>query len=85
MGKTTEIPIWCALATLRWLAGIALICRIQSNKRTCSYTRTLSVNLSLLFTNRGSYMSANVLLNLLNELGKRDKMRGLLITFSQRV
>ena len=27
--------------------------------------------------NRGSYMSAHVLLNLLNELGKRDKMRGL--------
>ena len=27
--------------------------------------------------NRGSYMSARVLLNLLNELGKRDKMRGL--------
>ena len=26
---------------------------------------------------RGSYMSAHVLLNLLNELGKRDKMRGL--------
>ena len=26
---------------------------------------------------RGSYMSANVLLNLLNELRKRDKMRGL--------
>ena len=26
---------------------------------------------------RGSYMSALVLLNLLNELGKRDKMRGL--------
>ena len=24
----------------------------------------------------GSYMSANVLLNLLNELGKRDKVRG---------
>ena len=30
-----------------------------------------------LFTYRGSYMSAHVLLNLLNELGKRDKMRGL--------
>ena len=31
-----------------------------------------------LFTiNRGSYMSAHVLLNLLNELGKRYKMRGL--------
>ena len=28
-------------------------------------------------TNRGSYMSAHVLLNLINELGKRDKMRGL--------
>ena len=27
--------------------------------------------------NRGSYMSAHVLLNLLNELGKRNKMRGL--------
>ena len=27
--------------------------------------------------NRGSYMSAHVLLNLLNEMGKRDKMRGL--------
>ena len=26
---------------------------------------------------RGSYMSAHVFLNLLNELGKRDKMRGL--------
>ena len=26
---------------------------------------------------RGSYMNAHVLLNLLNELGKRDKMRGL--------
>ena len=33
------------------------------------------VNISL--QNRGSYMSAHVLLNLLNELGKRDKMRGL--------
>ena len=26
---------------------------------------------------RGSYMSAHVLLNLLNDLGKRDKMQGL--------
>ena len=37
---------------------------------------------------RGSYMSAHVLLNLLNELGKRDKMRGLtsiLSLFSQQV
>ena len=29
------------------------------------------------FRNRGSYMSAIVSLNLLSELGKRDKMRGL--------
>ena len=34
-----------------------------------------STKLSKLY--RGSYMSAHVLLNLLNELGKRDKMRGL--------
>ena len=27
--------------------------------------------------NRGSYTSSHVLLNLLNELGKNDKMRGL--------
>ena len=38
--------------------------------------------------NRGSYMSAHVLLNLLNELGKRDKNARLaehFISFSQRV
>ena len=29
------------------------------------------------FKNRGSYRTAHVLLNLLNELGKRDQMRGL--------
>ena len=36
---------------------------------------------------RGSYMSAHVLLNLLNELGKRDKMRGLpsILSLSQPV
>ena len=27
--------------------------------------------------NRGTYISAHVVFNLLNELGKRDKMRGL--------
>ena len=31
---------------------------------------------------RGSYMSVHVLLNLLNELGKRDKMRGLSSKFN---
>ena len=34
-------------------------------------------NVIFIRINRGSYMSAHVLLNLLNELGKRDKMRGL--------
>ena len=36
-----------------------------------------TVNGKLMRIHRGSYMSAHVLLNLLNELGKRDKMRGL--------
>ena len=31
---------------------------------------------------RGSYMSVHVLLNLLNKLSKRDKMRGLLSVLS---
>ena len=31
----------------------------------------------MLYTYRGFYISAHVLLNLLNELRKRDKMRGL--------
>ena len=37
----------------------------------------ISLALHSLIRHRGSYMSAHVLLNLLNELGKRDKMRGL--------
>ena len=37
---------------------------------TCSFPVGLEVH-------RGSYMSVHVLLNLLNELGKRYKMRGL--------
>ena len=35
------------------------------------------VNVQRICLHRGSYMSAHVLLNLLNELGKRDKIRGL--------
>ena len=34
-------------------------------------------NVPLEGVHRGSYMSAHVLLNLLNDLGKRGKMRGL--------
>ena len=40
-------------------------------------TPTVIACLVFVALNRGSYMSAHVLLNLLNELGKRDKMRGL--------
>ena len=36
-----------------------------------------SVFVAVRLINRGSYMSAHVLLNLLKELGKRDKMRGM--------
>ena len=41
------------------------------------YLRTILGYMKLDVLHRGSYMSAHVLLNLLNELGKRDKMRGL--------
>ena len=36
----------------------------------------------LIILNRGPYMSAHILLNLLTEYGKRDKMRGLPIFLS---
>ena len=38
---------------------------------------TLWATFTIVSFNRGSHMSAHVLLILLNELGKRDKMRGL--------
>ena len=44
-----------------------------ANNQSSSPTKTRTVNIAI---HRGSYMSANFLLNLLNELGKRDKMRG---------
>ena len=37
----------------------------------------VSLVLIIICVNRGSYISAHVLSNLLNKLGKRDKMRGL--------
>ena len=42
-------------------------CELMYYMHTCCYTKI----------NRESYMSAHVLLNLLNESGKRDKRRGL--------
>ena len=44
---------------------------VQTNEQTSGRTGTAET------IHRGSYMSAHVLLNLFNELGKRDKMRGL--------
>ena len=48
----------------------------HSEEETQGTQETQNTN-SQMTLNRGSYMSAHVLLNLLNELGKRDKMRGL--------
>ena len=42
-----------------------------------AYEDIVTLNLVSNHFHRGSYMSAQVLLNLLNELGKRDKMQGL--------
>ena len=57
------------------------------NQHTCISHRN-DYNQHIIHINRGSYMSAHVLLNLLNEMWKRDKMRGLpsiLSFFSKRV
>ena len=40
-------------------------------------TKHLKKTITIMNIYRGSYISAHGLLNLLNELGKRDKMRGL--------
>ena len=49
---------------------------IQAQLADCAirFPQMLSISVSVY---RGSYMSAHVLLNFLNELRKRDKMRGL--------
>ena len=44
--------------------------------------RSVICNSYSLVLNKESYMSTHVLLNLLNELGKRDKMEGLLSILS---
>ena len=55
-------------------SGVVLDC---INSRSLITFSLLFSYLSLVPTYRGSYMSAHVLLNSLNKLGKRDKMRGL--------
>ena len=48
---------------------------MSSSEFPCESTSILRFHRK--FRDSGSYMSAYVLLNLLNELGERDKMRGL--------
>ena len=50
---------------------------ICSSSHTLKTSPVFTVCQKVTSINRGSYMSAHVLLNLLNKLGKRDKMRGL--------
>ena len=59
----------------------------QCDSSKQQYERFLKEAKEKLGLYRGSYMSAHVLLNLLNELGKRDKMRGLprILSLPQRV
>ena len=48
-----------------------------------SHIRRFDINVTLIgFIYRGSYILAPVLLNLLNKLGKSDKMRGLVSILS---
>ena len=51
-------------------------CCVPMKRQTLSFWRRKQARLKISL-NRGSYTSAHVLLNLLNKLGKRDKMRGL--------
>ena len=55
----------------------------QAGLRLCSWVaNTKLLDISLCGSNRESYMSAHVLLYLLNELGETDKIRGLLSILS---
>ena len=65
------------IAPLRALSEAELFLK---NPCTRSYMLSLKVHSHItnyIFVHRGSYVSAQVLLNLLNELGKRAKRRGL--------
>ena len=75
MGKTDLSGIWEKGHYFR--LGMGLEKGRKSPERT---QNTASQNKGS--THRGSYMSAHVLLNLLNELGKRDRMPGLPIILS---
>ena len=64
------VPYYSSCATALWFCSIS------------KYDQRRYLLLQSQIVDRGSYMSAHVLLNLLNELGKRDKMRGLLSILS---
>ena len=53
------------------------IAKLQGLDKPVQIHRFIGLHCSYTHRNRGSYMSAPVLLNLLNKLGKMDKMRGL--------
>ena len=55
-----------------WLHEKSNLCKIGGRVQNVNLCKTAE-----LYENRGSYMSAHVLLNLLNELRKSDEMRGL--------
>ena len=58
-------------------AAFVMVNVIWSLSTTVSRSIGYGKRNGICYIHRGSYMSAHVLLNLLNELGKRDKMRGL--------
>ena len=62
----------CTCSSSWCLVAVGVLCDSSSRRR----------RLLCIVRYRGSYMSAYVLLNLLNEVGKRDKMRGLSIILS---
>ena len=62
------------------LVAVPVVASILLSVQNIFLSQFISLPLKYMTYNkkhRGSYMSAHVLLNLLNELGKRDKMRGL--------
>ena len=70
-----------------WMHWLIFVCFFFSSDESQEVHITLNIlvlckPMFRLFLYRESYMSAHVLLNLLNELGKRDKMRGLLSILS---
>ena len=58
-------------------SNIQLMHSFEVNIKICQPENSDVRGLTLYMLYRGFYMSAHILLNLLNELGKRDKMRGL--------